>query len=278
MVSQLLQETFELDGRVVKSLKLLLFKPGALAQEFSNNRRATFVSPIRLYLFTSILFFAVTAIVAPDIRTQDFKLDPTDAPAQVQPGDIRDFKALLDPALHRLVDQIVAKEGFAHDTLLRYIEEVAKRNEPPSFFQSFMDERVVLALDDPLGTLESFFEQLPIALFFLLPAYAGLLKLVYLRQHKYYVEHLVFALHLHAFAFLLFTALVLLPASTEQPWATIGTTLQVIFFVYYFIALRRYYEQSRSKTLAKYVFLLSAYSILLLPAILLVMLITFAFI
>ena len=46
LVSELLREAFELDSRLVRTLKLLMFKPGALALEFSNNRRASYVSPI----------------------------------------------------------------------------------------------------------------------------------------------------------------------------------------------------------------------------------------
>jgi len=62
LVSELLREAFELDSRLVQTLKLLMFKPGALALEFSRNRRASYVSPIRLYLFVSILFFFLLAL------------------------------------------------------------------------------------------------------------------------------------------------------------------------------------------------------------------------
>ncbi len=56
MVSELIREAFELDGRLLSSLRLLFTRPGALSLEFSANRRASHVSPIRLYLFASILF------------------------------------------------------------------------------------------------------------------------------------------------------------------------------------------------------------------------------
>ena len=47
----LLKETFEVDSRILRTLKLLLFVPGELTAEFSRNRRAGYVSPFRLYLF-----------------------------------------------------------------------------------------------------------------------------------------------------------------------------------------------------------------------------------
>ena len=110
-------------------------------------------------------------------------------------------------------------------------------------------------------------------MFILLPLYALLLKLIYWRRHKYYVEHLVFALHLHAFAFLVFSVSALLPE--EAPWSDpTSTMLFGWFLVYYFLALRRYYGQSRRKTGLKYMILLGAYTALVTPSVVLMMAIT----
>lgn len=60
------REAFEMDSRFLQTLKLLLFKPGSLTTEFSRNRRARYMSPIRLYLFTSFLFVLVLSFAMPD--------------------------------------------------------------------------------------------------------------------------------------------------------------------------------------------------------------------
>ena len=60
------REAFEMDSRFLQTLKLLLFKPGGLTSEFSRNRRARYMSPIRLYLFTSFLFVLVLSLAMPD--------------------------------------------------------------------------------------------------------------------------------------------------------------------------------------------------------------------
>ncbi|MEM0962466.1 MAG: DUF3667 domain-containing protein, partial [Bacteroidota bacterium] len=52
--------------------------------------------------------------------------------------------------------------------------------------------------------------RVPTVLFFILPVFALLLKVLYIRRGWYYAEHLVFALHTHAFAFGVFTAVALL--------------------------------------------------------------------
>ena len=277
MLWQLIQEAFEVDGRITQSLYLLFLKPGALSTAFSNNQRASFISPIRLYLFTSILFFFVAALEAPDIRNSDFTIDPPEEVTEIDSVSVTKFKETLDPKFHEHVDRIMAGEGFSRDTLTNYINEyVAPRTAAPTSFEAFFDERVVSTLDDPFGFAEDFVEQLPVALFFLVPAYALLLKLLYVRQKKYYVEHFVFALHLHSFAFILFTTMLLIPDTEAQPWAGIETAVQLGFFVYYFVALKRYYNQGALKTTFKYIFLLNAYSVLIIPAVIFVMLTTFA--
>jgi len=80
------REAFEMDSRFFQTLKLLLFKPGSLTSEFSRNRRARYMSPIRLYLFTSFLFVLVLSLAMPDAWSEDAMLtggDSDDLPAIV---------------------------------------------------------------------------------------------------------------------------------------------------------------------------------------------------
>jgi hypothetical protein len=60
-------EFAHLDGKIVQTLRLLLTKPGLLTREFLSGRRARYVSPLRLYLTCSLLFFALAAFT-PDER------------------------------------------------------------------------------------------------------------------------------------------------------------------------------------------------------------------
>src|SRR5690606_20224990 len=83
----------------------------------------------------------------------------------------------------------------------------------------------------------------PKAIFLLLPFFALVLKGLYIRSGRPYVEHFIFVLHLHAFAFLFFTLLFILPAkSVAWLW----------FPVYLVWAMRRMYGQSLLKTLFKF--------------------------
>ena len=57
-------ELVDLDGRIFRTVRLLLTRPGFLSLEHFAGRRARYISPIRLYLFFSVFFFAASALYA----------------------------------------------------------------------------------------------------------------------------------------------------------------------------------------------------------------------
>ncbi|MEM7100409.1 MAG: DUF3667 domain-containing protein [Pseudomonadota bacterium] len=277
MLWELIAEAFELEGRLSRTMSALLLKPGLLSCEFSANRRARYVSPIRLYLFTSIIFFFVLSVTAPDIDTLEIPVQIEEPVPETT--NSAGFEAWVDPERVDEFDLVVEK-GWG-DTLVEIRNGLAGADHedtaiaPPDQLTRFLFNQAVKALANPTALLADLLDNVPIALFFLLPVYAGLLKLFCVRQKKYFVEHLVFALHLHAFAFLVFTIRLFLPDNPEGDATFPDQLLNLIFLVYYFLSLRRYYAQSRRKTLLKYVLLLTMYSICLAPAALLVLLVTF---
>jgi hypothetical protein len=107
--------------------------------------------------------------------------------------------------------------------------------------------------------------QMPTVFFMLLPLYAFLLWLFFKRQRKFYVEHFIMGLHLHAFGFLALLPLPLLDVPIFPDWVSaIGDFLSPILliwiFVYIFLALRRVYRQGRLVTGFKYFFLWMLYT------------------
>ena len=116
------------------------------------------------------------------------------------------------------------------------------------------------------------FDNIPKMMFLFLPLIAGVLAVLYWRSGRYYVEHLLFVVHFHAFFFLIgIVALLLdllakaLPAGArggiEVAQAVLGTAL--VFYVPWYLlkAMRRVYAQSWWKTLPKFALLGLAYLI-----------------
>lgn len=107
------RESFEVDSRLFQTLKLLFFRPGSLSNEFCRNRRARYMSPVRLYLFSSFLFFLVLSFSLPDSLGEDSPQADTggsdgqlgvDLPSD---ADLAALRAKLGPGRKRKLDDIL---------------------------------------------------------------------------------------------------------------------------------------------------------------------------
>ncbi|TNF86459.1 MAG: DUF3667 domain-containing protein [Gammaproteobacteria bacterium] len=271
LVSELLREAFELDSRLVRTLKLLLFKPGALAVEFSNNRRASYVSPIRLYLFVSILFFFFLSL-GTDIGSGP---DPERPQVQVQVDEVKDadpgaLLSLLDETRAERAEEILSRSdnSIARLILLQIAKDLTTAGQAPDPAVAFLLGEAVDALYEPGNVVRQFMDNLGVGMLVMLPVYALLLKLFYPFRGRYYVENLVFSTHLHTFIYIAFMAEMLLAMPTGLAWLDsgldmAGSALTIWIFVYHYLALRRYFGGGWLATLFKFGGLLSLYFVLL---------------
>ena len=96
----------------------------------------------------------------------------------------------------------------------------------------------------------TFFNYAPTMMFILLPVFAGVLKLLYIRRGRYYAEHFVFLLHVHSFVFLLATVMLLLSGWAGGTWVELGLWLWILVYIY--LAMKRVYGQGWFVTFVKY--------------------------
>src|SRR6188472_541842 len=61
ILHDVVDEVLNVDSKIFKSVRLLLTRPGFLSREQFGGRRIRYVSPIRLYLLCSLVYFAVVA-------------------------------------------------------------------------------------------------------------------------------------------------------------------------------------------------------------------------
>ncbi|EAY26494.1 DUF3667 domain-containing protein [Microscilla marina] len=109
-------------------------------------------------------------------------------------------------------------------------------------------------------------EKLPIVMFFVLPLFALLLKLLYVRRKRYYVEHIIFTLHIHSFAYFIFTFSILFLELAPQGAVYILPITFLLLFIYTYKSFRNVYQQSRIKTLFKIGLIGIAYLLVLIVA------------
>jgi hypothetical protein len=106
--------------------------------------------------------------------------------------------------------------------------------------------------------ISGFLGRVPQMMFVLLPIFAAMLMLLYAGSGRFYVEHFVFALHVHASAFLIYMAMI---ALARVPAA--GAALLCWLMLYVYLAMKKVYRQGWIVTGIKYWVLGLAYLCLL---------------
>jgi hypothetical protein len=202
-----------LDGRFWRTMFALLARPGFLTREYLAGRRRRYIRPARLYLFATLIFFAVTRLLVGPIDIFEVRADTPEEAKYLSPD--KGFNVQM------------GEDAFGS------LELQKRWNRFNNLSRSDKAEQ--------LG--EGMLRYAPYALFVLLPAFALLLKLVYLgrrrrypRRPRLYGEHLVFAAYDHAFVFVAATIMLLLLGRTMA--LTIGGW---VVGVYLLLSLRSVY-------------------------------------
>lgn len=89
-------------------------------------------------------------------------------------------------------------------------------------------------------------------IFFMVPIVALLMKALYSRRNRYYIEHFIFSTHFHVFTFIVMSFAFLLEITTKLNLVPMGF---ISSLVYTYIAMYRFYNQSWLKTFSKWLFL-----------------------
>jgi hypothetical protein len=228
-VREFVQDQMALEGKLLRTLKRLVTRPGVLTVDYLSGRRQCYIRPLRLYLAASVVFFAVSGL---NHQSPWFRTDPGEenkplftVPQEAPP-----------PAGAKAAPAAAPKPGggeapaFPTDDDLRELTTGSP----------LLDARIHKYFKQTRGQAYAQINQAiandaPLAMFFLLPLFAGLLQLAYLRHHLRYGVHLLFALHYHAFVFL---DLLL----QQVPWPSlIDGLLKLAIPLYLVLALRQVY-------------------------------------
>lgn len=281
-------DLFEVDSRLWRTLVPLLLKPGHLTWDYLQGRRARYMPPFRMYLVLSVIFFLVAFFDTSRLFSVLF-------PAAIDPQAEQIEKAKIEQSRQEVLKNLRQEGILANNPdTAKMIEqqfadfpEMAEGGQPiiktdcqnaniedaPDWLkrrltQQRLDEICERVTKDGGKTLiAGLLDNVPAFLFLFLPFLALVIKVLYPLSKRYYVEHLLFVVHLHAFFFLLLTIEVLVSRSAallELPEAvdSIGTLIAVAYPLgYTYKGMRKVYGQGKLITLAKYLVLLFAYVI-----------------
>lgn len=267
MVADFLDDQLTLNSRLPRSLAFLLVRPGHLTREYLRGRIASYIRPLRLYVGTSVLFFLVFALVA---RSAGWNLAPELALSSADSAEIRADSAREAALAARTANlpravplpppppRPASAGGSMRVTGMGAFGDTLNAKAARFMALSRAERQRVL--------LSGLQDELPKMMFVMLPIFALLLKVLYVRRKRFYVEHFVFALHFHAFVFLLLTLLLgfeQIPRHSRPPIEGVEAAVVGWILLYLFLAMKSVYGQGFFRTGMKYGALLFSYAVVL---------------
>ena len=301
LLTHFINDITHFDGKFFSTLTFLLFKPGFLSGEYLKGRRASYLHPIRMYVFTSAFFFLIffslqkeedlikikdkqpTAIdVMRNLEKKKAGLKKTfqDSMPDLVKNPILKAIALTDSNIAVLKKDTTAKDRMTTDDdflswgdnkKYKTVEDYdsIQKNLPSLQKDNFIKRRIQVqkihlyqkyhenSREIGKAIMEKFKHLFPQMLFFSLPLFAFILQLLYIRnKNLYYVNHIVFTIHLYCGTFIL----ILIAISFEGLFSTfhvkapswVNGLVVLTGFIFWYKSLRNFYQQRRAKTVFKY--------------------------
>ncbi len=259
LVSDAFGDLFELDSRLWLTLVPLVVRPGRLTYDYLQGRRARFMPPFRMYLVLSLIFFVVV-FFDPHEELGLFYEAPTEQELAANTEDEDEDSIIV--AFNDNEGEEIEDDCDVEASDMEEMPDFLARRLTPKRVRQVCEQMVA---DEGKSVFEKVIGNIPTALIVLLPLMALILKVLYPLSRRYYVEHLLFFVHLHSFLFLLVTlqiSFARLAAAIALP--ELATTLIIVASsiyapVYLFVAMRRVYGQGRFVTFLKFIALFFAY-------------------
>ncbi len=286
LAEEFINTFFAYDSRFLRSVVPFLFRPGFLTNQFLVGRRLSYVHPLRLYLVVSLIYFTVLSLEI-NVNGNVFQdnVDKIDAATKAQGDSVskqikEDLKKEgIQTGINTTPDSVRKKnkkgeEGIVlnfgtTDTTgknkginLNKIKKWSKdRTMTPDavldslglqktyWNRKLAEQSLKVVQRDTESLVEYFLGKASLMMFMLLPFFALLLKLFYIRRKRYYIEHLVFTLHIHSFLFFLLSVVLLIFKIYDND--AIWSWSLLLLAIYLLLSFRKVYHQGWFKTLVK---------------------------
>src|SRR5438094_8392484 len=303
VVADLLNEFLNWDSKFFTTIALLVLKPWRLTNAFLAGKRVRYVNPLRLYLLASILFFFAVNYGAKGLRFEPGKLSAKDraeleadlkstdlppAARQELEGLLREFSpsAASSPSTNTPLPVAStspnAPSATASPKTDKQKREYGKIGERPFMvfdeaksttpFERWIEARAKEKMGEH-GTkmglfIATLFSNLPYMMLCCIPLFAFVLKIVYIRRHIFYIDHLIYALHIHTFAYvgIMLIVLATIGLTRAAPGPIAGWIIAlfwIAFVMQIFLSIRRVYRQGWFISIFKFLFGGLAYLIVL---------------
>jgi hypothetical protein len=283
VIADLLDEFLSWDSKFFATIGLLVVRPWKLTNQFLAGHRVRYVHPLRLYLLASILFFFAVNYGARDLRFEPGKLSPKDRAeleadlkkADLPPAAREELEALLRESSPSPASspQTTAPSPSPAPKTDKQKQEFGKVGERPFVvfdqaksttpFERWIEARAKEKMGEH-GTkmglfISTLFSNLPYMMLCCIPLFALVLKILYLRRHIFYIDHLIYALHIHTFAYtgIMLIVLATIGLNRVVPGPIAGWIIALLwmaFVVQILLSIRRVYRQGWFISIFKFLF------------------------
>jgi len=295
VVADLLNEFLNWDSKFFTTIALLILKPWRLTNEFLTGKRVRYVNPLRLYLLASILFFFAVNYGTKGIHFDPSKLDAKDRAeleselkdADLPPEAREKLEALLrdsspspvpspltnEPSPSPVPEGDQQKQQFGKIGERPFVFSDGSKSSTP--FERWIEARAKEKMGEK-GTkmglfISTLFSNLPYMMLCCIPLFAFVLKVLYIRRRIFYIDHLIYALHIHTFFYagIMLIVMATFGLTRFAPGAIAGwliALLWIAFVTQIFLSIRYVYRQGWFFSIFKFFFGGFVYLIVLLAA------------
>ncbi|EAQ99820.1 DUF3667 domain-containing protein [Maribacter sp. HTCC2170] len=276
LFSNTISNYFSIDARFLKSFIPLMLKPGVLARRFVDGKRLSYLHPAQFYLFISVIFFFIFSFNVrkadnevtmalkkgfdKDLTIDSLQLNKDSLNLELAKDAIKNngvIAGISDEDFIKMdstfiAEQKASNESFikkrkALDSLIAIDASMASKlkaigidDDESAITHKFFEQMLKFYEQKGEGILNTLYDIIPIAMFFMLPLFAFLLKLFYWGRGTF-AHHMVFSFYFFTYLFTSFCLLILVNLIIEIPlW------IEVIFFFsfifYLILALHNFYK------------------------------------
>ena len=236
LFSNTISNYFSIDARFFRSFVPLMTKPGVLARRFVDGKRLSYLHPAQFYLFISVVFFFIFSFSIRKADNEftkaldkgfdkDFKLDSlqlqkdslqfqkakealiaNEVMAEVSEKDLQALDSVISTAKNgpnlsfdfqrEVLDSLIAADAPQSEQL----NAMGMDEDASGFTRRFYLQMLKFYKQRGGGILQALYDTIPIAMFFMLPLFALLLKIFYWKRATF-AHHMVFSFYFFTFLF-----------------------------------------------------------------------------
>ena len=290
------------DSKLLKTIGTLLTKPGQITTEFLAGKRVKYTNPFRFLLSVCIVYFLMLTVSnnfeqydrfgagkngswfrEDGVISFNTELDEENNIEISQTIDSLQVRNTLKKSDSVLLSdpKTLFKELESQSLFRKFIKKreffnaVMRQNENGKYIPiiekyKLEDSRVNRAAfsaansfnkfqERPGSFFKSLISRLPFAIFFFLPLFSLVIWLIYIRKKYNYTDHLVFSFHIQSLLFILLIISFIVDSIFNffSIWFFI-----LVFTIYLFLAMKKFYKQGYFKTLLKFLILNSVFMLL----------------